>query len=64
MVTSEAITNTPVPTIVSTSVLLIDSAERNEGPLVTFTRSQAEKLVTRFQPDGVVVDWAMRYGKP
>lgn len=38
--------------------------ERNEAPLVTITRSQAEKLATTLASDGVMVDWAMRYGAP
>ncbi|MDC9700977.1 MAG: ferrochelatase [Alphaproteobacteria bacterium] len=39
--------------------------ERNESPLRGFTRSQAEKLFTRFSKhDNVIVDWAMRYGQP
>ncbi|MGO8738238.1 ferrochelatase [Rhodoblastus sp.] len=45
--------------------------ERNEGPLKTVTRSQAEKLARKiasgaFGPSGerIVVDWAMRYGAP
>jgi ferrochelatase len=40
--------------------------ERNEGPLRTITRSQAEKLAARLAPssDKVVVDYAMRYGQP
>jgi len=38
--------------------------ERNEAPLITITRSQAEKLAAALSPDGVVVDWAMRYGEP
>ncbi len=39
--------------------------ERNEGPLKTITRSQAEKLATALgdQPR-VLVDWAMRYANP
>ncbi len=37
---------------------------KNEGPLVTITRAQADKLAAALQPDGVVVDWAMRYGEP
>lgn len=40
--------------------------ERNEGPLKTVTRSQAEKtaaLLAERYPN-VVVDWAMRYGTP
>lgn len=36
--------------------------ERDESPLRTYTRSQAEKLGARLE--GVVVDWAMRYGNP
>ncbi len=39
--------------------------ERNESPLRTFTRSQAEQLADRLgQEPGVIVDWAMRYGQP
>ena len=41
--------------------------ERNEGPLKTITRGQAEKLATRLgiTAEGpLVVDWAMRYGNP
>ncbi|MGE0232242.1 MAG: ferrochelatase [Flavobacteriaceae bacterium] len=40
--------------------------ERDEGPLRTFTRSQAEKLAARLGDDGagLIVDWAMRYGRP
>ncbi|MHA1158304.1 MAG: ferrochelatase [Alphaproteobacteria bacterium] len=38
--------------------------ERDEGPLVTFTRAQAEKLRESLQSTGVHVDWAMRYGAP
>lgn len=40
--------------------------ERNEGPLLTITRSQAEKLAERFAgtDDRPVVDFAMRYGRP
>ena len=41
--------------------------ERDEGPLKTITRAQAEKLATRLAAtagDRVVVDWAMRYGNP
>ncbi|PIO97471.1 ferrochelatase [Pleomorphomonas carboxyditropha] len=37
--------------------------ERDESPLRTYTRSQAEKLSAHLG-DGVVVDWAMRYGNP
>jgi ferrochelatase len=40
--------------------------ERNEGPLKTITRSQAENLaatLTAMDPR-IVVDWAMRYGNP
>ncbi len=40
--------------------------ERNESPLKTITRSQADKLSTALAQHGrpVVVDWAMRYGNP
>jgi ferrochelatase len=37
--------------------------ERNESPLKTITRAQAEKLRTALPP-AVVVDWGMRYGNP
>ena len=37
--------------------------ERNEGPLKTFTRAQAEKLQAELGAE-VTVDWAMRYGHP
>ncbi len=39
--------------------------ERNEGPLKTITRAQAEKLAAALADmPGVVVDWAMRYANP
>jgi protoporphyrin/coproporphyrin ferrochelatase len=40
--------------------------DRNESPLRTITRSQAEKLTAAIAPRGsqIVVDWAMRYGEP
>ncbi len=39
--------------------------ERDEGPLKTITRAQAEKLATALaDAPGVVVDWAMRYANP
>jgi ferrochelatase len=37
--------------------------ERNESPLKTITRAQAEKFSSTLG-DGVTVDWAMRYGLP
>ncbi len=37
--------------------------ERDESPLKTITRAQAEGLQGRLG-DGVRVDWAMRYGRP
>lgn len=41
------------------------NTERNESPLKTITRSQAEKLSEAIADhDHVVVDWAMRYGNP
>lgn len=39
--------------------------ERNESPLKTFTRSQAEKIAAAFvSQKKLIVGWAMRYGKP
>ncbi len=39
--------------------------ERNEGPLKTITRGQAEKLAAALGDDArLTVDWAMRYGNP
>jgi ferrochelatase len=40
--------------------------EKNESPLKTITRLQAEKLGSTLEPLGshVTVDWAMRYGNP
>ncbi|MFZ0559898.1 MAG: ferrochelatase [Methylovirgula sp.] len=44
--------------------------ERNESPLKTITRAQAEKLSAWIEggglqtPAAISVDWAMRYGKP
>jgi ferrochelatase len=39
--------------------------ERDEGPLKTITRAQAEKLAAALAgTPGVVVDWAMRYANP
>jgi ferrochelatase len=41
------------------------NTEKNESPLKTITRSQAEKLTEAISDhDHVVVDWAMRYGNP
>jgi ferrochelatase len=38
--------------------------ERDESPLMTITRSQAEKVGKAFASRDIVVDWAMRYGNP
>ena len=39
--------------------------EKNEGPLKTITRSQAEQLSRRFEAQPrIIVDWAMRYANP
>jgi ferrochelatase len=38
--------------------------ERNESPLKTITRAQAEKLEGLLDDSRLVIDWAMRYGKP
>jgi ferrochelatase len=38
--------------------------ERNESPLLFFTRSQAEKLIQKVGNENIIVDYAMRYGNP
>ncbi len=39
--------------------------ERDESPLKTITRAQADKLASEFRADGsILVDWGMRYGLP
>jgi protoporphyrin/coproporphyrin ferrochelatase len=38
--------------------------ERNEGPLKTITRDQAERLAAALDDRRVIVDWAMRYASP
>ncbi|KQN69934.1 ferrochelatase [Devosia sp. Leaf64] len=38
--------------------------ERNESPLRVITRAQTEALAARMSGDGVMVDYAMRYGNP
>src|SRR5712691_8687878 len=38
--------------------------ERNESPLKTTTRAQAEKLAEALPDRAFVFDWAMRYGNP
>src|ERR1700712_4059548 len=41
------------------------NVEKNESPLKTITRAQAEKLAEAIADhEHVVVDWAMRYGNP
>src|SRR5712675_2957386 len=41
------------------------NVEKNESPLKTITRAQADKLAAAIADhDHVVVDWAMRYGNP
>jgi len=40
------------------------NTERNESPLRTYTRGQAEGLAARLAPDGIPVEWGMRYGTP
>lgn len=38
--------------------------ERDESPLKTVTREQAERLQARLEDERIVVDWAMRYASP
>src|SRR6476659_2996620 len=41
------------------------NTEKNESPIKTITRAQADKLAAAIaDQDHVVVDWAMRYGSP
>src|SRR3954471_2874556 len=41
------------------------NTDKNESPLKTITRAQAEKLAQAIADhDHVIVDWAMRYGNP
>jgi ferrochelatase len=40
------------------------NTQRNESPLKTITRAQADKLSAALDGSHVVVDWAMRYGNP
>ncbi len=40
------------------------NAARNESPIKTITRAQAEKLSAALDGSHVVVEWAMRYGNP
>jgi protoporphyrin/coproporphyrin ferrochelatase len=41
------------------------NTEKNESPLKTITRAQADKLAAAISDhDRLVVDWAMRYGNP
>jgi ferrochelatase len=40
------------------------NTERDESPLRTITRSQAEKVAKALAPKGIAVEWAMRYGNP
>ena len=38
--------------------------DKNEGPLKTITRAQAEALQSALADERIVVDWSMRYGFP
>ncbi|TNY03845.1 ferrochelatase, partial [Escherichia coli] len=40
------------------------NTEKNESPLKTITRAQAEKLGAALDASSIVVDWGMRYGNP
>lgn len=40
------------------------NTEKNESPLKTITRAQAEKLAATIPDTHLKVDWAMRYGNP
>ena len=38
--------------------------EKNESPLLYYTRNQAEKLKRKMENENTIVDFAMRYGNP
>ena len=38
--------------------------DANESPLIVITRAQTRELAQRMAEEGIVVDFAMRYGKP
>ena len=40
------------------------NTRRDEGPLKTITRAQAERLAVALGEERIVVDWAMRYANP
>lgn len=44
--------------------LKIWNTARNESPLKTITRGQAEKLSASLADTRIIVDWGMRYGNP
>ncbi|MGZ5895598.1 MAG: ferrochelatase, partial [Xanthobacteraceae bacterium] len=54
------------PRIKARAYRKIWNRERDESPLKTITRAQAEKLAQLLASDrhNLVVDWAMRYGQP
>ena len=53
------------PTKSGNAYAQIWNKDRNESPLKTFTRAQAEKISAAMDGGGkLVVDWAMRYGQP
>jgi protoporphyrin/coproporphyrin ferrochelatase len=53
------------PTASGAKYRSIWNKERDESPLRTITRSQAEKVGQALAANpGIVVDWAMRYGSP
>ncbi len=61
-----AIILTRRPRVKARDYVKIWNRERNESPLKTITRAQAQKLrasIDALDPN-IVVDWAMRYGNP
>jgi ferrochelatase len=53
------------PRIKARAYQTIWNRERNESPLMTITRAQAEKLAAQSATNpSIAVDWAMRYGNP
>jgi ferrochelatase len=52
------------PTRSGKAYAAIWNREKDESPLRTITRSQSEKLAAVLAEEGLLVDWAMRYGNP
>ena len=52
------------PSITARNYKKVWRTESDESPLRYFTRQQAELLSREIAHDGIIIDWAMRYGSP